>query len=310
MPVIESKDGNGAFRSGFVAVVGRPNVGKSTLMNSLLGRKVVITSDKPQTTRNKIHCILNTADTQIIFIDTPGIHKPKHKLGEIMVRAAKSSLDEVDCVVYMLDASVDIGAGDRYIADMLKDVETPVIPVLNKLDLIDDHVLNAKLAEVSGLGSFDEPVVISAIRNRGIDLLIKRLTDLMPEGPKYYPDDMVTDHPERFLVSELIREKVLTLTRDEVPHSTAVAVDQMVERKGKEMLYIGATIYVERDSQKGILIGKGGELLKSVGSSARREIEALLGSKVFLELWVKVKKDWRESTVALKNLGYDEEDHE
>lgn len=292
------------IRSGFVAVIGRPNVGKSTMLNSIMGHKVVITSDKPQTTRNTIRCICNLPGAQVIFIDTPGIHKPKHKLGEMMVKAAKSTIPDVDIVLFLVDASVEIGLGDRFIANILITSEAPVIPVLNKVDVVDDNELAAREADVIGLGPFLEPIRLSALKKTNLDQLLSRIIELLPEGPEYYPADMDIDHPERFVVSELIREKVLHLTRDEIPHSIAVVIEEMVKREGKDIVYIAATIYVERDSQKAILIGAGGELMKSVGQLARHDIEALLGSKIYLELWVKVKKAWRASDLLLGSLGY------
>lgn len=302
----QSKDDKAKFRSGFVAVIGRPNVGKSTLMNSLIGQKVVITSDKPQTTRNKINCILTLPEAQVVFVDTPGIHKPKHKLGAMMLKSAKSAIPEVDLVLLMLDSSAEIGTGDQFVAGLVAGSRFPVIPVLNKMDAIaDSATLKAQVDKAMALGAFEAPMAISALKKQGIDELLARIVGHLPLGPKYYPDDIVTDHPERFVVSELIREKVLQLTRDEIPHSVAVVIEEMVEREGKDMVYVSATIYVERDSQKGILIGAGGDLMKKVGQLARLDIEDLLGSKIYLELWVKVKKDWRESDVLLRNLGYD-----
>ncbi|NLP43598.1 MAG: GTPase Era [Peptococcaceae bacterium] len=294
------------FRSGFVAVVGRPNAGKSTLLNTLLGQKVVIISDKPQTTRNRIQCILTEKRGQIIFIDTPGIHKPKHRLGEYMVEAAKSALRGVDLALYVVDASVPIGKGDEFVLEIIQESHVPCILALNKIDLLTKDELLLKIAEFSKLAEFKHTIPISALQAENTATLVDLILAELPEGPLYYPEDEVTDQPEKFIVAELIREKLLELTREEIPHSVAVLVEQMEEKKS--LIKISATILVERDSQKGIVIGKGGSLLKEVGKLARLDIEDLLGSKVFLELYVKVRKDWRNQQMNLRELGYNLKD--
>lgn len=293
------------FRSGFVSVIGRPNAGKSTLLNHLLGQKVLIMSDKPQTTRNRIQCILTEKRGQIVFLDTPGIHKPKHKLGEYMVGAAKESMREVDAIIYMVDLSSDYGSGEEYIIEMLKHTKTPVVLVLNKVDLLGKEQLVHKIQQFSALAEFKAIVPISAKTGENTDELLNVIFNLMPKGPMYYPEDEVTDQPERFIMAELIREKVLQLTRDEIPHSIAVVIEEVQEKKS--LVKIRALIIVERESQKGIVIGAKGTQLKAIGSLARQDIEALLGSPVFLELWVKVKKDWRNRADSLRNYGYGKE---
>ena len=290
------------FKSGFVAVIGRPNVGKSTLINKVIGQKVAITSDKPQTTRSRIQCILTLDDAQIIFLDTPGIHKPKFKLGEYMLRAAESTLREVDAIFFVIDATEKFGGGEKYILERLAATDKPVILVVNKIDLIGRDKLLPIIAEYSARRNFAAVVPISAADGTNIDALLAEAKKFLPEGAPYYPAEMVTDQPERLIVAEMIREKILHATQDEVPHAIAVDVDEFSERKGGA-IFIRATIYVERDSQKGILIGKGGAMLKTVGAAARPEIEMLLGTKIFLDLWVKVKRDWRNSVGALKSFG-------
>ncbi len=290
------------FKSGFVAVIGRPNVGKSTLINKVIGRKVAITSDKPQTTRSRIQCILTLDDAQIIFLDTPGIHKPKFKLGEYMLRAAESTLREVDAIFFVIDATEKFGGGEKYILERLATTDKPVILVVNKIDLIGRDKLLPIIAEYSARRNFAAVVPISAADGTNIDALLAEAKKFLPEGAPYYPAEMVTDQPERLIVAEMIREKILHATQDEVPHAIAVDVDEFSERKGGA-IFIRATIYVERDSQKGILIGKNGAMLKTVGAAARPEIEMLLGTKIFLDLWVKVKRDWRNSVGALKTFG-------
>ena len=292
--------------SGFAAIVGRPNVGKSTLTNGLIGEKIAIMSDRPQTTRNKIMCILNTDNAQIMFLDTPGIHKPHHKLGEYMVRTAESTLKEVDVILFVIDVSEKRGAGENYILELLQKVKTPVILVANKIDKLQDksklfNIIN----EYSALYDFVAVVPVSALEDKEFPGLVEEITKHLPEGPDYFPDDMITDQPERVIAAEIIREKVLRSTRDEVPHSIAVDVDEFKVRENEDV-YIRATIFVERESQKGIVIGAKGSLLKKIGQLARKDIEALLGCKVFLELWVKVKADWRNKDKALKQFGYKE----
>ncbi|RNC29879.1 MAG: GTPase Era [Candidatus Dichloromethanomonas elyunquensis] len=294
------------FRSGFVAVIGRPNAGKSTLLNTLLGQKVLIISDKPQTTRNRIQCILTEERGQVIFFDTPGIHKPQHRLGEYMVAAAKSTLRGVDFAVYVVDASVPLGSGDAYVMEMIRENRIPCILALNKIDLLTKNEVLLRIAEFSKLADFQEIIPISAIRSENTVKLLDLIFDALPAGPLYYPEDEVTDQPEKFIAAEMIREKLLQLMREEVPHSLAVIVEQMQEKKS--LIKIGAVILVERDSQKGIVIGKNGNVLKEVGRLAREELEELLGNKVFLELWVKVRKDWRNQQARLKEFGYNLED--
>lgn len=294
------------FKSGFVAIIGRPNVGKSTLMNQVIGQKVAIMSDKPQTTRNKIHGVYTTDDVQIVFLDTPGIHKPQHKLGNYMVQVAEGTLREVDAILFLTDVTESLGGGDRYIIERLKQVDTPVILVLNKIDQVHPEALLPIIAQYKDLHNFAEIVPISAIHGSNVNTLLEQAKKYLEEGPQYYPADQVTDHPEQFVCAELIREKILHLTREEVPHSIAVTIEQMsVEDNG--VVHIGAVIFVERDSQKGIIIGKNGAMLKEVGRRARHDIEALLGSKTFLELWVKVKKDWRNQNRVLRDLGFSKE---
>ena len=292
--------------SGFAAIVGRPNVGKSTLTNGLIGEKIAIMSDRPQTTRNKIMCILNTDNAQIMFLDTPGIHKPHHKLGEYMVRTAESTLKEVDVILFVIDVSEKRGAGENYILELLQKVKTPVILVANKIDKLQDksklfNIIN----EYTALYNFAAVVPVSALEDTEFPGLVAEITKHLPEGPDYFPDDMITDQPERVIAAEMIREKVLRSTHDEVPHSIAVEVDEFKVRENEDV-YIRATIFVERESQKGIVIGAKGSLLKKIGQQARKDIEALLGCKVFLELWVKVKADWRNKDKALKQFGYND----
>lgn len=295
------------FHSGFVALIGRPNVGKSTLLNQVVGQKIAIMSDKPQTTRNRIQGVYTTENSQIIFLDTPGIHKPKSKLGHQMVKTAVNTLQEVDCILFLIDAAEGSpGPGDRFIIEKLKGIQTPVFLVMNKIDLIHPEALLPLIDEYNKLYDFAEIIPVSAAQGNNVDPLIETVQRYLPEGPQYYPDDQVTDHPEQFVCAELIREKILHLTREEVPHSIAVQIEDMrTEENGS--VYISAVIFVERDSQKGIVIGKRGALLKEVGTAARRDIELLLGNKIFLELWVKVKKDWRNQERVLKELGLEEQ---
>ena len=290
------------FKSGFAAVIGRPNVGKSTLINRLIGQKIAIISDKPQTTRSRIQCILTVDDAQVIFLDTPGIHKPKFKLGEYMLKAAEGTLKEVDVILFVIDANEKFGGGEKYILERLKATDRPVVLVVNKLDLIEREKVLPIIAEYSARRDFAAIVPISAADGTNVDALLDEIKKFLPEGPKYYPDDMVTDQPERLIIAELVREQLLHLTEDEVPHSIAVDVEEMTQRPNGDH-YIRVHIYVERESQKGILIGKKGSMLKTVGAQARPEIEMLLGTKVFLDLWVKVKKDWRNSAGAIQNFG-------
>lgn len=292
--------------SGFAAIVGRPNVGKSTLTNHLIGEKIAIMSDRPQTTRNKIMCIMNTDNAQIMFLDTPGIHKPHHKLGEYMVRTAENTLKEVDVILFVVDASEKRGAGEEYITELMQKVKTPVILVVNKIDKLQDKDKLFRIIDsYSKTYDFAAIVPVSALEDEEFPGLVAEITKHLPEGPAYFPDDMITDQPERVIAAEMIREKILLLTRDEIPHSIAVEVEEFKERDNDDV-YIRATIFVERDSQKGIVIGAKGSLLKKIGQQARADIEGLLGCKVFLDLWVKVKADWRNKDKALKQFGYND----
>lgn len=295
------------YRSGFVALVGRPNVGKSTLLNKLVGQKVAIMSDKPQTTRHKIHSVLSRNEAQIVFLDTPGIHKPRHKLGEHLVDVALGALKEVDVVLFLVEATGPPGTGDQYIAEQLKNINTPVFLLLNKIDLVKKTELLELINGYKDLVPFAEVVPVSALAGENVDRLIETVIKYLPEGPQYYPADMITDRPERFIMGEIIREKVLHLTSEEIPHSVAVVVEN-IEQRNSGTIALSAVIYTERDSQKAIIIGKGGSMLKEVGKRARQEIENLLGSKVYLELWVKVKKDWRNKMADLKNFGFSEQE--
>ncbi|ALC81661.1 MULTISPECIES: GTPase Era [Bacillus] len=296
------------YKSGFVSIIGRPNVGKSTFINQAIGQKIAIMSDKPQTTRNKVQGVRTTADSQIIFIDTPGIHKPKHKLGDFMMKVAENTLKEVDLILFVINAEEGYGRGDEFIIERLKRTKTPVFLIVNKIDRVHPDQLLPLIDEYRGLYPFKEVVPISALEGNNVDTLLKQIEDSLPEGPQYYPSDQVTDHPERFIIAELIREKVLHLTREEIPHSIAVAID-LIKRRENGSVYVEATIVVERDSQKGIVIGKRGALLKEVGKRARKDIELLLGSQVFLELWVKVQKDWRNKMSQLRDFGFNEDEY-
>ncbi len=296
-----------AFKSGFVSIVGRPNVGKSTLLNHLVGQKVAIMSNKPQTTRNKITAVHTTEQGQLIFIDTPGIHKPKSKLGDYMVNVAVNTLNEVDLILFVIDVTEGRGGGEEFILERLKQVKTPVFLVLNKIDKVHPESLLPIIDEYRQQFSFKQIIPISALEGNNTGALLEAIYGEMEEGPMYYPADQVSEHPERFIIAELIREKVLHLTREEVPHSIAVTVEEMKRGDDGKTLYIYAAIYTERDSQKGILIGKKGEMLKEIGKRARFDIERLLGDKIFLEIWVKVKKDWRNQERMLRNFGFHDE---
>lgn len=296
-----------SFKSGFVTIIGRPNVGKSTLANAILGEKIAIMSDKPQTTRNRINAIHTDEECQIVFIDTPGLHKAKTKLGEFMVSSALDTLKEVDAVVFMVDDSDRIGPGDEFILEQLKAVKTPVILAINKVDLIDPDRY-VKIVENYKPYSFIKEVInISALNNTNVDVLMGMIKKFLKEGPMYYPGDILTDQPEKAVVAEIIREKLLHYLDDEIPHGVAVEIESFKERRGQEMIDIRATIICERDSHKGIIIGKNGRKLKGIGKSAREDIEHLLGVKIFLELWVKVRPGWRDSDTFLKNFGYKKE---
>jgi GTP-binding protein Era len=291
------------FKSGFVTIIGRPNVGKSTLLNTIMGEKLSIVSCKPQTTRNNIQTILTEEDFQVVFVDTPGIHKPKHKLGEYMVKIAQDSIKEVDLILFLTNPEKEVGKGDLYILEQLKGCNVPVFLVLNKIDENPAEKVAETLKNYSDVFDFKEIIPISALNGKNVDKLKKLMVDYIPEGPKYYPEDMITDQQERFIVAETIREKALRLLSQEVPHG--IAVDVMTMKKDEKGIYhIEATILCEKDSHKGIIIGKNGSMLKKISTYARQDIEKFLGSKVYLELWVKVKKEWRDSMNILKELGY------
>nr|WP_317331337.1 GTPase Era [uncultured Romboutsia sp.] len=294
------------FKSGFVSIVGRPNVGKSTLMNNVVGEKIAIMSDKPQTTRNTIQAVYTDEEAQVVFLDTPGIHKPKNKLGEFMVKSATDAFKNVDLVLFVVDESKKIGPGDRKIIDDLKNIKTPVVLVLNKIDQLNEEELFDLMKMYNAEDVFEQIVPISALKGRNINELLKVIKSHLEEGPKYFPDYMITDQPERVLVSELIREKVLHYVHDEVPHGVAVEIERMKSRQDKEIVDISAVIYCERDSHKGIIIGKNGRKLKGIGKSARADIELLLGSQANLQLWVKVKENWRNLQNYVSNFGYTE----
>ncbi|MGP4107237.1 GTPase Era [Virgibacillus sp. L01] len=291
------------FKSGFLAIIGRPNVGKSTFMNNVIGQKIAIMSDKAQTTRNKIQGVLTEEDSQLVFIDTPGIHKPKHRLGDFMVKIAEDTLNEVDAILFMINANEGYGKGDQYIIERLQQVKRPVFLIINKVDLIHPDELFPLIERYKNKYNFEEIIPISALHGNNVSHLLNILKTHLPEGPQYYPEDQITDHPERFIIGELIREKVLQLTREEVPHSIAVVIEN-IETRESDAVFIQAAIVTERKTQKGIIIGKQGSMLKDIGKKARKDIEALLGSKVYLELWVKVQKDWRNKQSQLREFGF------
>ena len=294
------------FKSGFVSIVGRPNVGKSALMNNVVGEKIAIMSDKPQTTRNTIQAVYTDEECQIVFLDTPGIHKPKNKLGEFMVKSATDAFKNVDLVLFVVDDSKKIGPGDRKIIEDLRGIKTPVILVLNKIDKLEESELFELMQLYSNEDLFKAIVPISALKGRNVNELLKVIGNYLQEWPKYFPDYMITDQPERVLVSELIREKVLHYLNDEVPHGVAVEVERMKSRQDKDIVDISAVIYCERDSHKGIIIGKNGRKLKGIGKSAREDMELLLGSKINLQLWVKVKENWRNLQNYISDFGYND----
>lgn len=294
------------FKSGFVTLIGRPNVGKSTLMNYLIGQKIAITSNKPQTTRNRIQTVLTTDEGQIVFVDTPGIHKAKNKLGEYMVNVAEKTLNEVDVVLWLVEPTTFIGAGEQHIAKQLQRVKTPVILVINKVDSVKREEILPAIAAYKDIYDFADIVPVSARSGDNTDELLRVIMKYLPYGPQFYDEDTVTDQPERQIVAELIREKALHSLQDEIPHGIAVAIDHM--KMQNKVMHIDATIICERDSHKGIIIGKQGSMLKKIGSTARYEIERMLDCKVNLKLWVKVKKDWRDSEFLMKNFGYREEE--
>lgn len=304
----------GKFKSGFVTLIGRPNVGKSTLMNNLIGQKIAITSSKPQTTRNRIQTVYTDETGQIIFLDTPGIHKAQNKLGEYMDSVAERTLSEVDVVLWLVEPTTFIGKGEQHIAELLSATKTPVILVVNKIDTVDKGELLPVIDKYKDMVNFKACVPVSAVTGENKEDLLKTVFDLLPEGPMYYDEDVVTDQAERQITAELIREQALRRLKDEVPHGVAVVIDSMKEEKDtsvrhshKNIMNIEATIFCERDSHKGIIIGKKGAMLKEIGTNARHQISDLLGMKVNLNLWVKVKKDWRNSDSLMKNFGYKEE---
>jgi len=300
---------NPNFKSGFVAIIGRPNVGKSTLLNQVLGQKIAIMSDVAQTTRNKIQGIYTTPEEQIVFIDTPGVHKPQTQLGDFMEKSAMSALDEVDAVLFLVNAEVKRGAGDNFIIDRLKTVKQPVFLVINKVDAIHpDKLLQVIDQYKDAQVDWKEVIPISALNGNNVDELLGELTKLLPNGPQYYPEDQMSDHPERFVVAELIREKIFELTEEEVPHSVAIDIEK-IERVNDKKIQIQATIIVERPGQKGIIIGKGGKMIKDIGIRARKDIEALMGDRVNLKLFVKVVEGWRDKPTMLKEFGYKKKDY-
>jgi GTP-binding protein Era len=289
-------------KSGFVSITGRPNVGKSTLLNAILGEKIAITADKPQTTRNRIRGIYNGDDTQIVFLDTPGIHKPRTKLGSYMTETALAALADVDVILFLVDSALDAGPGDRRIVEQLRQTETPKILVISKIDCLSPEEVSRIAAEYRTLDLFADIVAVSARQRRGIEELLKAVRARLPEGPAYFPTDLVTDRPERFLAAEIIREKLLRYLEDEVPHGVAVEIESWQEEP--DLIRIGAVIYCERASHKAIIIGRGGRKLKGIGKSARQDIERLTGTKVYLRMWVKVREHWRDSASMLSELGY------
>lgn len=298
------------FKSGFVAIIGRPNVGKSTLLNRIVGEKIAIMSDKAQTTRNKIQGIYTTDDAQVVFIDTPGVHKPQNSLGDFMVKSAFSSLHEADAIWFVVDASMPRGRGDDFIIERLKEIKaTPIYLLINKVDLVDPHTLLDIIASYQvEAPEWQEVYPISATEGDNVPQLLENIISILDEGPQYFDADQLTDHPERFVIGELIREKVLQLTRQEVPHSVAVVIDK-IARENEEKIHVQASIIVERPTQKNIIIGKQGKMIKQIGTRARQDIERLLGDKVFLETWVKVEPRWRDRPQALQTLGYKEQDY-
>lgn len=299
---------NPNYKSGFVALIGRPNVGKSTLLNYIVGQKVAIMSNVAQTTRNKIQGIYTSKDAQIIFIDTPGIHKPATKLGDFMERSTLSALDEVDAIVYVVSATEKRGPGDNFIIERLKQVQQPIYLVVNKIDQVHPNDLPGIVDQYKGALLFKGIIPVSALQGNNVNELINELVAGLPNGPQYYPADQISDHPERFVIAEMIREKVFMLTRDEVPHSVAVDVTS-IQREDAEHVHISANIVVERPGQKGIIIGKKGQMLKKIGTLARQDIERLLGDRVFLQLWVKVVPKWRDKSAMLKDYGYRNKDY-
>lgn len=294
------------FKSGFVTIIGRPNVGKSTLLNQIIGEKIAIMSSKPQTTRHKITAMYNDDESQVVFVDTPGIHKPKNKLGDYMVNSAKSAIKDVDVVIVMMDHSMTIGPGDEYILDFVKEAGVKVLLVINKVDQLKPEAFKELYDKYAEMDFVEEVIGLSAIQGKGVSDLVKAIKSRLPVGPKFFPDDHMTDQTERVIVGELIREKVLLYIDDEIPHGVAVEVQKMKKRKDKDLYDIEADIICEKKSHKGIIIGKEGRKLKGIGKSARQDIERLLGVKVNLQIWVKVREGWRDSSNQLKQFGYKE----
>ena len=292
------------MKSGFVGIIGRPNVGKSTLLNAVIGEKIAITTPKPQTTRNTIRGIYHQPALQMVFIDTPGIHKPKNKLGTIMMEQVQRTFEEVDAIVFLVDNVLSKSPGDRYVLEILREVKTPKILVINKIDTMDPDLFRDTFEEYEETGVFEKIMGISALTGKNTSVLLETLAKYMPEGPAYFPEDMITDHPERFLASEIIREKALLYLEEEIPHGIYVEIESFQEKEN--LVHIGAVIYCEKKSHKGMIIGKEGKKLKGIGKQSRMKLERLLGTKVFLELWVKVRENWRDSNYSLSDFGYRE----
>ncbi len=292
------------YKSGFITVVGRPNVGKSTLLNQVIGEKISIISDKPQTTRNKIQMVYTGDDYQIVFLDTPGIQMPKNILGDYMLKISRTTLEEVDIVTFMVDESMETGKLDNYILDQLKEISTPIVLLINKTDKLTKDQVDTLVKKYRDMGMFQDVIPISALNNDNIERYLEVLKGMLPEGPQYFPDDMITDQPERFIISEIIREKALVNLEDEIPHGIYVDIDKIVQREDKELIDVFANVICEKNSHKGMIIGKNGKMLKTIGQQAREDIEKLMGSKVNLQLWVKVEKNWREKANKVKYFGY------
>ncbi|WP_422486497.1 GTPase Era [Gudongella sp. DL1XJH-153] len=292
------------YKSGFITVIGRPNVGKSTLLNQVIGEKISIISDKPQTTRNKIQMVYTGDDFQIVFLDTPGMQMPKNILGDYMLKISRTTLEEVDIVTFMVDESMQTGKMDSYILDQLKVISTPIVLLINKTDKLKKDEVEILVKKYKDMGIFEDVIPISALNNDNIERYLEVLKEMIPEGPQYFPDDMITDQPERFIISEIVREKALVNLEDEIPHGIYVEIDKIVQREDKELIDVFANIYCEKNSHKGMIIGKNGRMLKTIGQQAREDIEKLMGSKVNLQLWVKVEKNWREKANKVKYFGY------
>ncbi|MBZ2175725.1 GTPase Era [Schnuerera sp. xch1] len=292
------------YKSGFVTVIGRPNVGKSTLLNKIIGEKISIISDKPQTTRNKIQLVYTKPEYQVVFLDTPGIQMPKNKLGEYMLKISKTTLEEVDIITFIVDESIKIGKLDNYIIEELKGIKTPIILIINKIDRISKKEVNQLIDMYKKINMFQHIIPISAINGENIETYLDAIEELLPEGPQYFPENMITDQPERFIISEIIREKALENLQEEVPHGIFVDIEQINTREEKDLIDVHAVIYCEKKSHKGIIIGKHGKMLKKIGKSARLDIEKLLGSQINLQLWIKVEKNWREKENKVKYFGY------